>query len=118
MMDFADVQGWIGAVKDSLGLLKAGAELLPKGQNRSELERRIKAAEDALERSDAKLARELGMKLCDCTFPPQIMLWREAENAHVCPNPECGRRWKPMHISDEALKRFEKPAERHGWMGR
>jgi hypothetical protein len=67
---------------------------LPRGEKRAEIEHKIKDAEDILRRSDAKLARELGMKLCGCTFPPQIMLWRETERAHVCPNPECGWRRK------------------------
>jgi hypothetical protein len=32
------------------------------------------------------------MKLCDCTWPPQIMRWQQSSNAHVCPNQQCGRR--------------------------
>jgi hypothetical protein len=30
--------------------------------------------------------------MCQCTFPPQPMLWRQAEGAFVCQNPACGRR--------------------------
>ena len=118
-MDFTDIQGWLGAAKDTMSLMKSAAALLPKGEKRAEIEGKIGAAEEALKRSDAKLARELGLKLCDCTFPPQIMLWKEAEKAHACPNPACGRRKKlGMQISDEALRAAAAPAGRNSWMGR
>jgi hypothetical protein len=62
--------------KDSLDLVRAGWSLLPKNEKKKEeaglaLER----AEAALKRSDAALAQKLGYQLCQCTFPPQIMLW-------------------------------------------
>lgn len=118
MMEFADIQGWLGAAKDTMSLLRSAAALLPKGEKRAEIEGKIGAAEEAMKRSDAKLARELGLNLCDCTFPPQIMLWKESEKSHVCPNPACGRKTKRgMHISKEALERSAKPGP-HSWMGR
>ena len=89
--DFADVQGWVALTKNSVELLKSAATLLPTGTKRAEIESRIKAAEQALNWSDAKLAHELGLKLCDCIFP-QIMLWKEPEQSRVCPNPACGRK--------------------------
>ena len=57
------------------------------------------------------------MKLCDCTFPPQIMLWQEARKAHVCPNEACGR-IKPtgMRISDEVLRHAARPWHSEDWM--
>jgi hypothetical protein len=118
-MDFADIQGWVGLAKNSLDLLKSAAGMLPKGEKRAEIESKINVAEEALKRSDAKLAHDLGLKLCDCTFPPQIMLWKEPKKAHVCPNPACGREIKPgMHISKEALEQIRKPSGPHSWMAR
>ena len=118
-VEFADIQGWVGLAKNTVDLLKSAAMLLPKGEKRTEIESQIGVAEEALKRSDAKLARELGLKLCDCTFPPQIMLWKEAENAHACPNPACGRRKKRgMQISDKALKTFATRSGPNSWMGR
>ena len=118
-MDLADIQGWLGTAKDTLGLLKSAAALLPKGEKRAEIEGKISAAENTLARSDAKLARELGLKLCDCTFPPQIMLWKEAQKAHVCPNAACGRVKKPgMQISKEAVELAGRPRGPHSWMGK
>jgi hypothetical protein len=117
-VDFAEIHGWLDAAKDAMGLLKSTAALLPKEEKRAEIEGRIGAAEDALKRSDAKLAREWGLKLCDCTFPPQIMLWKEAEKSHVCPHPACGRRIKRgIQISKEALEQARAPGP-HSWMAR
>ena len=117
-MDFTDIQGWLGAAKDTLGLLKSATALLPKGEKRAEIEGRIGAAEEALKRSDVNLAHELGLKLCDCTFPPQIMLWKETEKAHICPNSACGRKKTlGIQISKEVLEEATKPGP-HSWMER
>jgi len=48
-------------------------------------------ADEILKRSDSKLAKELGYELCQCTYPPQIMLWDQKRQAYYCPNPDCGR---------------------------
>jgi len=92
MVEYQDIQGWVAATKGALELVKSAWAMLPKGEKRDEIEAKIRGAEEALAKSDTKLAKELGMRLCDCSFPPQIMLWKEAEQAHVCPNPSCGRK--------------------------
>jgi hypothetical protein len=73
--------------------------IVTNGPGKDALQNKITEAEDALKRSDGKLAKKLGYKLCRCTFPPQIMLWKEAQKAHVCPNPECGRVRKELDFS-------------------
>jgi len=96
-----EVGAWVTAGKSALDLLKSAWSLMPKGEERNALEQKIEEAEQALKKSDAKLAKELGYKLCECTFPPQIMLWKEQLRAHVCPNQECGRRIdrrKPVNV--------------------
>jgi hypothetical protein len=116
-MDFTDIKGWVDTAKDTLGLVKSAAALLPKSDKRAEIEGKIGAAEAAMKRSDAKLAHELGFKLCDCTFPPQIMLWKEPEKSHVCPSPACGRKKKVgIQISQETLDSLANPGP-HSWMG-
>jgi hypothetical protein len=82
---FQDIAEYIRVSKDSLNLLRAAWNLLPKGEKRDEAEQKIKAADEALKRTDAALALKFGYHLCQCTFPPQIMLWREKERGHFCP---------------------------------
>jgi len=40
---------------------------------------------------DVALAQKFGFQLCQCTYPPQIMLWHEQAKVTKCPRPECGR---------------------------
>ena len=88
---FHYVADYIRLSKDALDLARSGWALLPKSEKRDEAEKRFHAAEEALKRSDAALAEKLGYSLCQCTFPPQIMLWHEKERVTRCPRAECGR---------------------------
>jgi hypothetical protein len=88
-MEAHDLSDYVRASKDVMDLLKVAVGFLPKGAQRAEAEQKIAAAQEMLARSDAKLAKELGFHLCRCTYPPQPMLWREAEKAHVCQNAAC-----------------------------
>jgi hypothetical protein len=83
---------WLRNGKVALDLLNSARALLPKGVEREAIETKINEASDALERGNASLAKALGYHLCQCTFPPQVMLWRERQTAYVCQNPDCGRK--------------------------
>jgi hypothetical protein len=98
---FQDIADYIRISKDTIDLLKGAFGLLPKGAKRDEAEQKIKAAEEALKRADVTLAQKLGYSLCGCTYPPQIMLWREQQKLTACPNPSCGR----------TIKDFNRPIE-------
>src|SRR5262249_48823266 len=74
---------------------------LPPGSDKA-VSKQIEKAEAALRASEVELAKTLGYTLCQCTFPPQIMLWKEAEKSHVCPRPECGRRIEAAPIATPA----------------
>ena len=91
-MEFHDLAGYINAAKETLVLLKSAYSLLPNSKDKEDIERRIRAAEEIMKRSDAQLAKELGYFLCQCEFPPHPMLWRAQERAWVCPNPDCGQK--------------------------
>jgi hypothetical protein len=99
-----------------MSALKAALGLLPKGAHKEEPAKKIEEAEEALKRSDAKLAKELEYKLCKCTFPPQIMLWQEPRQAHVCPGCAKATRMLPkpqcqlQHVKDFTLIRPVTPA--------
>ena len=86
-MEFQDISDYIRAGKDAVDILKSAYSLLPKGQGREDLGKKIEEVEELLKRSDAKLAKELGFPLCQCEFPPQIMLWKKDRKKNVCP--EC-----------------------------
>jgi hypothetical protein len=82
---------FIGGLRGTIDLAKSALALLPRGAHHDEIESKLALTEDALQRSNVQLARNLNMSLCNCTFPPQIMLWKEQKKADVCPSPECRR---------------------------
>ena len=91
-MDYVDIKGWVETVKATIGLLATAKDALPKGKHRDDVEAKLQQAEESMKRADALLVKELGLKLCDCEFPPHVMLWQDSINSHVCPNPACNRR--------------------------
>jgi hypothetical protein len=92
-MDYTDVTGWVTASKGALDLLKSAFSLLPKGAERDRIGVSIKQAEEAIRASDAKLAKDLGYRLCRCTFPPTPMLWNKDQRASFCQL--CGDKYPP-----------------------
>jgi hypothetical protein len=79
------------AGKSGLDLLRSAWDLLPKSNEKDRIARKLEEAERALELSNAKLAKDLGFRLCQCLFPPKPMLWDNARSAYVCQNVACGR---------------------------
>ncbi len=92
-MEMNDVTEYIKASKDVIDILKSLGSLLPKGRDADAAQSRLEQAERALQASEAQLAKALGFKLCKCTFPPQIMLWKEEIKANVCSS--CGHNDSP-----------------------
>ena len=91
MIDPTHAAAWIAAGKAGLDLVRAAWTPLPKGDEKDRIATKLEQAELALELSNAKLAKELGFRLCQCQFPPKPMLWDNARSAYVCQNVDCGR---------------------------
>lgn len=78
MIESVDAIQAIKAFGDAaLTYLKISREIkdsFPDSDEKEQLEEQLIAAESAKETAEAQLAQALGYKLCQCTFPPQIML--------------------------------------------
>lgn len=70
----SDVEGYIQASKGVLDIAKTMIGMLPKGQQHDDAEQRLEQAHKALRAAEVQLAKSLDYHLCQCTFPPQIML--------------------------------------------
>ena len=104
-----DVPSTIGAIKDAfglfgtaIGLAKKAKELLPEGADKNSVEQSLKEAEKKSKLAETHIAQALGHRLCQCTFPPQIMLKTGYSRAHgdhfQCPR---GHTWPPQEDSGE-----------------
>ena len=97
-MDITDLSEYVRLSKESLGLLRGAISLLPHNANRDEIETKLRAAEEALRRSDARLAQDLGIPLCACDFPPLPMRskgYHERYNKEIFECPQCGKQNPP-----------------------
>ena len=65
-----------------LDIFRGLRDLLPKGPDADKAQEQIERAEQALATSEAELAKALGYHLCQCTFPPQIMLSKGRHAVH------------------------------------
>ena len=107
--DFHQVSEYIRASKDVLDILKTLGGLLPKGEKADAAKERLDQAEKALRASEAELAKALGYNLCQCTFPPQIMLSKGRHATHdqeIFECPRCSKQ-EPSARHFEALDRLK-----------
>ena len=84
------IQEWLETGRLALQVMREALPFLPDGSKKEELQSKIANATDALKRSDAALAKNLGYQLCRCKFPPEIMLWDKEKESDICPI--CGTR--------------------------
>lgn len=89
-MALAEVTTFLSAAKSALDIFRGIRAELPQGAQSEAIAAKIEEADKAVRTSEAELAKALGYRLCRCTFPPQIMLWRQDEQATVCSS--CGNR--------------------------
>lgn len=87
--DIQPFQNYIASANGVIALIKSVTGMLPKGEKPA-VEEKLKEAEGALALANAQLAQSLNYQLCQCSFPPSIMLWRHGERAFVCD--ACGYR--------------------------
>ncbi|HHX8438270.1 TPA: hypothetical protein ACVO1K_004429 [Vibrio diabolicus] len=64
----------ISLLSDTIGLVKKTKDALPESQDKEAIEKSLEEAAKATKLAEAQIAQALGYKLCQCTFPPQIML--------------------------------------------
>ena len=82
--------------RDALSLLKDMKDLLPAGKKQDEAAEKIEAAERRLQLAEASVAQGLGYHLCQCVFPPSIML-KTGNNGRqdIFTCAKCNSSWPP-----------------------
>lgn len=86
------VKTGISLFSEAIGLVKKTKDLLPDSKDKDVIEQSLIEASKAAKLAESQIAQALGYKLCQCTFPPQIMLsqgYKELDYHHeeefVCP---------------------------------
>ena len=123
-MDMSGVTEFLSASKTLLDIFKTFRQEMPQGTKADEAQKQIAKAEEALEATKAKLAQSLGFTLCQCTFPPQIMLSKGYHETHgmelfVCPS--CGKQEPSEHTIrqyDEVKADNERLDRQDSWADR
>lgn len=102
-MNIPDVAATIGQIKiafdmfrSAIGLAKDVKESLPEGEKKRSITESLEAADRAAHIAEAQIAKSLGYQLCQCTFPPQIMLsigYRGSVEYFRCP--KCNKEYPP-----------------------
>ena len=82
------------ALKGAIDLLKSAKESLPAGDQKTSIEQKIVEAEHILQLANAEMGQSLGFQLCQCTWPPQIMVsagYSEEAQVEQLKCPHCGK---------------------------
>lgn len=83
----------LATIKSAVESLKAAKDPLPVGETKTAITQKIEEVEHAIQLANAEMGQSLGYKLCQCTWPPQVMRSLSySEEFHTeevkCPN--CG----------------------------
>ena len=83
----------VDLLRGALGLVKDVKDVLPEGEKKSVVARTLVEAEKEVRLAEAQIAMALGYTLCQCTFPPQIMLsqGRHADGDEIWKCSRCGK---------------------------
>lgn len=82
---FDSLKAGLDLASSALGIIRQAREALPDSAEKIRAGNEINAAERQLALAESQIADSLGYVLCQCTFPPQIMLYVKARGACVCP---------------------------------
>ena len=105
-MVIAESLQFLKSFKDVFGLVKEAKDLLPESPKKTEITVKIEAAEESLKIAETEAAKSLGHKLCQCTWPTQIMRFDKSKNVDRCPN--CGDEIKRRTKNDWPIQSFKK----------
>jgi len=88
-MNPKSIQNIIEAATGALTIAKQAKQLIPHGPKKEEIAKGIANAEHQMKIAEAQAAKDFDYELCKCTWPPQIMLWKNEAQVSRCE--KCGR---------------------------
>ncbi len=91
-IDLTAFKQGIELIGTTMGLFKQIKDLLPNDPKKIAVEKALEDAERTLKIAEATIAQSFGYLLCQCAFPPQIMLLQSSNiKAEKLYCPQCQR---------------------------
>ena len=122
---FPIIKTGFDALRAALGAAKDVKDLVKDGPTREAAEKKLDEAERRVsELAQAQIAQALGYKLCQCSFPPKIMLMKGrhmTRGVEIYSCPSCQNQvqsdfeFRQMDRNDAAVNRHNQGE--HSWMG-
>ncbi len=100
----AAIKSLVDTSKSLIELFRTLAERCKDPALRDEVEQALADAETRMKLAQAESAKNLGFTLCECTWPPNIMLYKRDLNAVVCP--QCGHRRSKIKAAGSNRRRI------------
>jgi hypothetical protein len=93
----------LALVTDVLKTMKGVKDLWPKGKERDQIESKVADAEKQLKLAESQIASSLGFRLCQCAFPPEVMLKPTGTDGNQVVCPKCGAHWPSRNRRQRAI---------------
>lgn len=94
---------------EALGLVKKTQDLLPDSAEKDAIDKSLEEAGKASKLAEAQIAQALGYKLCQCTFPPQVMLsigYKEHIEEFKCSKCDKSSIAPPSNVNIPSMKNY------------
>ena len=103
-IDLDGIKTAFDLIRQSIGLVKDTNELTQDDEKKAVVVQSLESASTAASTAEAQIAQSLGYNLCQCTFPPQIMLSQgrypgRVEEFFKCP--KCAKQEPSEHYFHE-----------------
>jgi hypothetical protein len=131
-MDVVDPATWasikqaIGTIRDAVGLARDVKQFLPPSKQEENIAHSLDTADRAIDLAEVQIAKGLGYNLCQCAFPPKIMLKNgmcEQTGREIFSCQACGSEY-PNRLQEQRRKERQEAttlanrAQRDRWMAR
>lgn len=104
--DLETLKAGFATLKEAVSAIKGVRDLLPNGEDKEKIEAALEKAEHEMRIAEASIAQGLGYKLCQCTYPPQIMLsvgMQSGSERFQCP--ECKQLKPPVRPAPKVIRK-------------
>lgn len=98
-----EINEFLSAASQFLNVFKQAKDLLPDSKEKIDATEALRKAESSFRVAEAKLAQSMGFELCQCSWPPSIMVFKHELDEYHCN--ECGNAITRSRLHRERQRR-------------